>query len=93
MCPMDPDIDEKLKQTGVAFLSGDIEAALTFLQLARTADKDSAKQVRNQANARRAYDVVQKMSARLELAPEQQNQIEQKLRNLRAELEALGERF
>jgi len=90
---MDPDIDEKLKQTGVAFLSGDIEAALTFLQLARTADKDSEKHVRNQANARRAYDVVQKLSARLELASAQQNQIDEKLRNLKAELEALGEQF
>lgn len=93
MSPLDPDIEEKLKRSGLEFLLNDIEMALTFVRVARAADNDPAKNFRNRANARRAYVVVQKLTARLDFSPEEQSKINKKLRMLKIELEALGEHF
>jgi hypothetical protein len=93
MSPLDPDIEEKLKRTGAGFLSQDIETALTFIRLARSAEDNSEKKLRNQANARKAYDVVRNLAATLLLSPIQRNEINQKLGKLKIELEALGEHF
>lgn len=93
MSPVDPEIESKLRRTGIEFLSEDLQAALTFAQLARSADPGSEKKLRNIANARKAYEVVKKLAGRLHLSPEQQTDLDEKLRNLKTELEDLGEHF
>ena len=84
---------EKLKHSGKDFLVADIETALTFVQLARSADDNSEKKVRNLANARKAHDTVRALAARLHLSPKQQTEVNEKLKTLKTELEALGENF
>ncbi len=93
MCPFDPDIGKSLQRTGTEFLSADIDTALTFVGLARSANDDSGKKSRNQRNARKAYDKVQELLARLRLSAEQQREINDKLSHLKAELTSLGEHF
>lgn len=90
---MDQNIAESLKRTGAEFLSADIDTALTFVGLARSASDDSEKKSRNQRNARKAYDKVQELLARLRLSAEEQSEVNDKLRRLKAELTNLGEHF
>ena len=55
MSPFDSNIAAKLNRSGMEFLLLDLQTALTFCEIARTATDDPGKRLRNLTNARKAY--------------------------------------
>lgn len=89
---MGPRLRTDLNATGVELLLTDLDAALTFLDVAEvTGIEETAR--RNHHNARRAYDTVLHLLQNLRPTAEQQQLIDQKLAVLRARLEAVGQTF
>ncbi len=74
----------------VDFLKTEVDTGLTFARLASGA-RYSDKKDRNQANARKAYDTVLHWTRRVSLAAPDSQEIGDKLVQLRAALEDLGE--
>ncbi len=83
----------RLDRTGFSFLLQDVEIALTLTRIAHDAESDSEKRARNQKNARRAYDTVIGLMSRVSLTADEEQELTGKLRQLKAELELLGEQF
>jgi len=81
-----------LNATAVEFLLTDLQTALIFMDVAHTSGDPEIKQ-RNYVNARRAYDTVIRSLPAVEPKVAQQQTIDEKLRLLKARLEAVGERF
>ena len=77
----------------VHFLKVDLDIALTFADIALNAGADSEKRIRNQANARKAYDNAIHLLRRLTLANVEVREVDQKLRRLKSALQELGEFF
>jgi hypothetical protein len=71
----------------------DSRVGLTFADLASKAEAGSDKRIRNQANARKAYDTVLNVSGTTSLSALERQEVAEGLERLKAALEALGERF
>jgi hypothetical protein len=73
----------------VDFLLTDLDVALAFMEVAATTRiKETAR--RNHLNARNAYDTVLYLLRNLKPNADQQNAINQKLADLKAQLQAVG---
>jgi hypothetical protein len=81
-----------LNRASTDFLKVDVETALTFASFALHTD-DSVKKGRNKRAARRAYDSVLRLSKKVELTEVDARELSVKLKQLKSELEALGEVF
>jgi hypothetical protein len=84
---------EQIQQTGTTFFLADLDLAMTFTQIASEAPEDSEKRVRNQANARHAYDEISRISSAAVLTDNERKEVDHKLAELRSALQRLGERF
>lgn len=78
-----------LNKTGVEFLLTDLDAALTFMDIADGWENEQ-KARRNRENARKAYETVLRHLRNVKPDPRQQKAIEEKLTRLRTRLEAAG---
>lgn len=93
-----PTVDELLasvaghNKTGTDFLKVDLEAALTFADIARTAE-DSEERERNRRATRRAYDTIVRLITKVELNSEDAKVIATKLARLKSDLSGMGEAF
>ncbi len=93
-----PTVDELLasvtrhNKTGTDFLKADLEAALTFTDIAGTAE-DSEDRERNRRAARRAYDTIVRLINKVELNREDANAMGSKLARLKSNLSGMGEVF
>ena len=65
---------------------------MTFMDVAEVTGIEETA-LRNQANARRAYDTVLRLLLNVQPTPEQQRKIEETLRVLRTRLQAVGQEF
>ena len=74
-------------------LMTDSRVGLTFAHLASEAAAGSDKRIRNQANARKAYDTVLNVSGTTSLSARERQEVAEGLDRLKFALEALGERF
>ena len=86
-------IASRIGRTRFAFLISDLEIALTMAGLARNAEKDSDKRIRNQENARQAYVAVLRLSKGMSLSKSEHEQLREKLEELKSALRELGESF
>jgi hypothetical protein len=75
---------DKARAASVLFLITDLEVGITRAQIAANAKRGSAKQRRNVAEARKAYEAVRHFRNQTELTPDEAAGIDEKL----AELEA-----
>lgn len=87
----DPQLAKDLNRNGVEFLLADLDTALTFTNIAASADRDEETRRRNRENARKAYDTVLKLSKKFALKPEEKMVFDEKLQTLRRALERLGQ--
>ena len=83
---------EELKKLELDLIRKDLDAALTFAQIARQT-ADSAKSIRNQRNARKGYDAVFRYVGSASLLRVDQEHIIRKLALLKVALLSLGEPF
>jgi hypothetical protein len=75
---------------GLYFLRSELKTGLTLTKIAldaRHLDKTS----RNRVNARKAYDAVVHFAPRVNLSPEESDEIKSKLEHLKSQLKLLGE--
>ena len=86
-------VGRDLNKTAVQVLTTDLDAGLTFAKIAEQDGNDADKRHRNQANARKAYDSVVHYKERLETTAEQKQDLDVKLKLLKAALKRLGEKF
>ena len=87
-----PKFAADMDKSGVDFLLIELDAALTFLDVADTSRIDETVD-RNHRNARKAYDTVLRLREKVRPNPEQQQLITEKLLRLRERLEAAGEQI
>lgn len=83
---------ERMNRASSEFLKIDLETALTFLKIARDTN-DRARKERNCRAARKAYDTVAKLVAKVKLNSEDERIVTEGLQKLQKELEALGAQF
>ena len=74
-------------------LRTDSRVGLTFATLASEAAPGSEKRIRNQANARKAYDAVLSGSRKMSLSEDERQELTVGLDELKSALEMLGEQF
>lgn len=74
------------------FLRSEIVTGLTLARIAHDANRQD-RRTRNSINARKAYDAVVHFMPRVNLNPEETNEMKTKLEHLKSELEKLGEEF
>lgn len=86
-----PQFRPDLNAIGLEFVKTDLGVALTFAHIALQANGDSHKKLRNQANARKAYDAVITWMNRLTINETDAVKIGEKLHKLRSTLKELGE--
>jgi hypothetical protein len=77
----------------VAFLSSDLDLAMTMVQIARLEPEGSNKRTRNQASARKAYDTVQHLKELLIRSAAEERLLLRKLDELKSALVQMGESF
>jgi hypothetical protein len=82
---------DNFNHSGATSLGTDLDTAIIFTRLALEADAGSAKRVRNRENARRAYDILVRLSETINFAPSEREEFEVKLSMLKANLQSLGE--
>ncbi|HEV2396341.1 MAG TPA: hypothetical protein VGS27_05340 [Candidatus Sulfotelmatobacter sp.] len=93
-----PTLDELIsvrKQANRAsadFLEIDLQTALTFCDIARKTDNQQRKR-RNLQSARKAYETVSRLLRKTSLSAAEARGLQDKMRLLKSELEALGEVF
>jgi uncharacterized protein involved in type VI secretion and phage assembly len=83
----------EMENPGYTFLITDSKLGMTFARIALHAIEGSQKRMRNQANARRAYDGISRMSHCRFLSRRQRDDVDSKLAQLRSALNDLGEVF
>ena len=92
-----PNFDDLQKEANAArarVLLTDTSIGLTFATIAAKADAGSEKQLRNQANALRAYDsIVSHRAGTMFSTPEAQQYFDSRVAELKGTLEVLGESF
>lgn len=82
-------IQHDTNEVGIQFLVTELDAAFTFLDVAReTASPESRN--RNQQHACDAYDTILRMQHKVVMEPEQQQGFQTRLANLKSLLEDLG---
>lgn len=82
----------KFKQTALEFVLTEIQVGLTFVSLAlRTDASESDKIQREVTNARKAYESALKFQNKIGFTDEERDQIEQRIKVLRAALEKLDQ--
>lgn len=74
----------------VDFLRSELHTGLTLTKIALDARRPT-KSSRNRANARKAYDSVVRFAPKVNLSPDETDEIKSKLNQLRTELKLLGE--
>ena len=84
---------DRIEKTGAEFLITDLGLAITLARIAAEAADDSHKKIRNQANARHAYDDVLRISGHASLSDDKRQAVNDRLGELRSALEKLGEVF
>jgi hypothetical protein len=82
----------QLNKSFVAFVITDLDAALTFLDVADASRIVETKH-RNHRNARKAYDAVIRFLQNISPDEVQRAEIDLKLATLESRLRALGEKF
>ena len=85
---------EKAAETNVVevgFLRSELQVGLTLTRIAMDA-RHHDKSKRNCINARKAYDSVLRFLPNVSLSADESKEIASKLKQLRAELEVLGEK-
>ncbi len=83
---------EPLNRVQAGFISIDLDIALTFAQIAlQTREREKA--IRNQHNARKAYDTVLRYVGTANLSRFEQENLTRKLALLKTALRSLGELF
>ena len=82
---------EQIEKTAATFFISDLELAMTLTRIASNASEDSEKRIRNQANARHAYDDISRMSNTALLTDEERREVDNRLEELRSALQQLGE--
>ncbi len=93
-----PTVDEilssraRVNQASTEFLKIDVETALTFVKIAQRT-RDEVRKQRNRRAARKAYETVIKFMERVELRTEDMRILARGLKQLRSELQSLGEEF
>lgn len=93
MSDQESDRLERLERAGFSFLMTDLELGLTLTRVASSAREASEKRNRNRTNARRAYDAVWRISRHAFLNSDERQEVTEKLSELKAALEQLGEVF
>jgi hypothetical protein len=81
-----------LNQTAMQFLLGDLDLALTFIEVAEVSGLQDTKD-RNYKNARKAYDTALHLLEKLKPDAGQRQVIDAKLARLKTRLEAAGQQF
>lgn len=82
------------RMTGLSFLKTEVATGLTFAKAAMDSKDDSDRRLRNQANARKAYDTIVNWMARFSSSEAVRIDIEElepELTELREALAELGE--
>ena len=82
---------ERIQQTGTTFFLTDLDLAMTLTHIASESPEDSEKRVRNQTNARHAYDEISRISSAAALTDNEREEVDDKLAELRSALQQLGE--
>ncbi|HZQ41889.1 MAG TPA: hypothetical protein VFA99_01480 [Acidobacteriaceae bacterium] len=80
---------EESSKIGVEFLLTELDAALTFLDVAGTTDSPETRE-RNQGHAREAYDTARRMQTRVSMQPDEKKNFDEKLALLETRLQDLG---
>jgi hypothetical protein len=83
---------QEFNRVGTDFLRADVATALAFTEEALTTD-DPFQKRRNQRSARKAYDTILKLSARVKFTKEEAQEMKANLKRLRSNLVSLGEIF
>ena len=88
------ELKQNTRETGLDFLKTEIAMGLTFAEIARDAGAGSNKRIRNQANARKAYDTIMSWCSRQldsQIPRIEEHELEPALTGLRSALKELGE--
>jgi len=85
-------IRSRFNRVGADFLKVDLDTALTFAAIA-SESRDPEKKQRNRRSARKAYDTVVRLRAKMDLSGSDARIIAAGLERLRWELAQLGETF
>jgi hypothetical protein len=83
---------KSLNRNGVDFVMVDLDAALTFMDVADASRVSEIRQ-RNHQNARKAYETAGRLLQKLSPSAEQQREIGLKLARLKGRLVAAGQGF
>lgn len=86
------EIQGELRKTGATFLDIELETSLTFAEEALTAGNDLAKRNRDRVNARKGYNTLLRFRLRFPIPPSEERKFDEKLRQLKSDLERLGEK-
>ncbi len=90
---MPKNIIDRLNRTHVEALWVDLKAGLTRAMIASQAPRRSAKRLRNQREARKAYDSITSFIKKVMLTSTQAETLNDGLAKLKSALEELGESF
>jgi len=90
--PMRRALNTRTNSLRANFLQVDSEIALTFASLALEAD-DQQKRRRTAETARKAYDTIIRLRKDTDLGDAEKDKLEANLRQLKSELQSLGQRF
>lgn len=92
MPPQKNSIARDFNQTGAQFLKVELQTGLTFASIAAREEPGSEKRIKNQGNARKAYETVLRLRDRIEIPTDAATRdIQNGLDRLRSALEKLGE--
>ena len=83
---------ERMNRASVEFLKTDLETALTFVKIARQT-RDVSRRKRTCRAARKAYETLAKFIQKVDLSTESARQVGLGIKQLKSELESLGEVF
>ena len=84
------DSRERMNRASAEFLKIDVNTALAFLHSARLSI-DTERQERSRRAARKAYETILRLMARVQLSREDAQILKQGLERLKNELEGLGD--
>lgn len=84
------EIQGELRKAGADFLQTELEASLTFAQAALSGN-DPARRKRDQANARKGYDTLQRFRWQFPVPASAERNFETNLQQLKSNLECMGE--
>jgi hypothetical protein len=83
---------ERMNRASVEFIRTDLETALTFVKIARET-LDVSRRKRTCRAARKAYETLAKFVHKVDLSAEYAQQVSLGMKQLKSELESLGEVF